>query len=226
MKVYIGPYKNWFGPYQLAEALCFWAGKGKYGQTKKWVHDFGEFLAHGKVYKEKRSSLTKDENKTLLYKFLSWIDSKRKRTIKVRIDPYDVWSMDTTLAYIILPMLKQLKTIKHGAPHVDNDDVPEELRGSGDPMDADENYFKRWDWVMDEMIFAFENQLDENWEDEFHTGEADYIFVPCEDNPEFTRMEEGPNHTYKCDYDGMKKIEDRRQNGFRLFGKYYQGLWD
>ena len=25
MKVKIGPYKNWFGPYQLAELLCFWA---------------------------------------------------------------------------------------------------------------------------------------------------------------------------------------------------------
>ncbi len=25
MKIYIGPYKNWVGPYQIAEALCFWA---------------------------------------------------------------------------------------------------------------------------------------------------------------------------------------------------------
>ena len=24
MKVHIGPYKNWIGPYQLADALCFW----------------------------------------------------------------------------------------------------------------------------------------------------------------------------------------------------------
>ena len=40
------------------------------------------------------------------------------------------------------------------------------------------------------------------------------------------KLEEGPNHTYKCDYDGMAVVEDRIKNGFRLFGKYYQALWD
>jgi len=29
MKVYIGPYKDWFGPYQLAEKLMFWVPKEK-----------------------------------------------------------------------------------------------------------------------------------------------------------------------------------------------------
>jgi hypothetical protein len=46
MKVYIGPYKNWFGPYQLAEKLCFWAKPvtDKYGIKSKpdWVHNFGD----------------------------------------------------------------------------------------------------------------------------------------------------------------------------------------
>jgi hypothetical protein len=39
-------------------------------------------------------------------------------------------------------------------------------------------------------------------------------------------MKKGPNDTYVCDYDGIQKVHDRMQNGFRLFGKYYQGLWD
>jgi hypothetical protein len=29
-----------------------------------------------------------------------------------------------------------------------------------------------------------------------------------------------------CDWDGLKLEQERIQNGFRLFGKYYQGLWD
>jgi len=29
-----------------------------------------------------------------------------------------------------------------------------------------------------------------------------------------------------CDYDAIEKVEKRIQNGFRLFGKYYQALWD
>jgi len=39
-------------------------------------------------------------------------------------------------------------------------------------------------------------------------------------------MVDGPNHTYKCDYEGMKEVQKRISNGYRLFGKYYEGLWD
>jgi hypothetical protein len=76
------------------------------------------------------------------------------------------------------------------------------------------------------MIFAFKNTIDESWQDEFRSGKHDIIFVPCEDNPNYKLMEHGPNHTYKCDYDGMKKVQDRIENGYRLFGKYYRNLWD
>lgn len=48
--------------------------------------------------------------------------------ISVRIDLHDTWSMDQTLAHIVLPMLVQLKRTKHGAPNTDNADVPKELR--------------------------------------------------------------------------------------------------
>ena len=51
MKVYIGPYKNWVGPYQIADALCFWAKniEDEYGYKRKpdWVHNFGTWLSHG-----------------------------------------------------------------------------------------------------------------------------------------------------------------------------------
>ena len=30
----------------------------------------------------------------------------------------------------------------------------------------------------------------------------------------------------KVDRAGLDAHEKRKQNGFRLFGKYYQGLWD
>jgi len=40
------------------------------------------------------------------------------------------------------------------------------------------------------------------------------------------RQVDGPNNTYKCDYEGMKVVQQRIDNGFRLFGKYYQSLWD
>jgi hypothetical protein len=40
------------------------------------------------------------------------------------------------------------------------------------------------------------------------------------------QMKDGPKNSYKCDYEGMRVVEARIQNGFRLFGKYYQNLWD
>lgn len=245
MKVYIGPYKNWFGPYQLAEKLCFWAKpvKDEYGIESKpnWVHDFGEWLAHGNVVPRPTKDnptmdrWSDDRSETWLYKFLKWVESKRERKIKIRIDRYDTWSMDHTLAHIALPMLKQLKTTKHGAPFVDDKDVPKELRSTSAPpkeneWDTDSNHFKRWDWVMDQMIFAFESELDDSWEDQFRKGEYDLRSKVVEWNDNGTaklyQMVDGPNHTAETDWKGMKAYQKRIDNGFRLFGKYYQALWD
>ena len=233
MKVKIGPYKNWFGPYQLAELLCFWTKKvpDEFGtmQHPEWVHDFGTWLAGG------------DDNESWLYKFLLWVDSKRKRKIKVHIDKYDTWSMDSTLAIIILPMLKQLKATKHGAPHVDDEDVPEELRSTTAPpkeneYDIDDNHFKRWDWVMDEMIWTFEQiQPDYDWQEQYYSGVHDTKWektdktypnpVTGKEEPTY-KMVDGPKHTWKADWDAIAAHQKRMDAGFKLFGKYYQGLWD
>jgi hypothetical protein len=224
LKVFIGPYKNWVGPFQIAEALCFWARKEKdeygYEHTADWVHNFGKWLSGG----EKEDSW--------LMKLCLWIEARRQRTIKVRIDTCDTWSMNTTLAYIILPMLKQLNESKQGAPCTDDEDVPEALRSTTagpkeNEWDTDDLFFKRWDWIMSEMIFAFEHKIDDSWEEKFYTGEWDMKTVPVEHNgQELYTWEPGPNHTYKCDSEGLKAVHDRIQNGFRLFGKYYQNLWD
>jgi hypothetical protein len=114
--------------------------------------------------------------------------------------------MDSTLANIILPMLKQLKETKHGSPFTDMEDVPEHLRGTTtEDWDAQHTFdfynehkinegindiHARWNWIMDEMIFAFEMKVkDADWAASWE----------------------------EC---------QRMENGFRLFGKYYQGLWD
>jgi hypothetical protein len=147
--------------------------------------------------------------------------------------------MDHTLSHIILPMLKQLQRDKHGSPFVDDEDVPDELKSTAAPpkeheWDTDANHFARWDWAMSEMIFAFECKVDDSWEDAFREGEHDILWVPVDKDGnevakgdhKYTEMRRGPNDTYKCDYDGMKVVQTRIDNGFRLFGKYYQALWD
>ena len=39
-------------------------------------------------------------------------------------------------------------------------------------------------------------------------------------------MIKGPNDTSKYDLKGAKAYQKRITNGFRLFGKYYENLWD
>jgi hypothetical protein len=154
----------------------------------------------------------------------------REQKVKVQIDPWDTWNMDTTLAHIVVPMLKQLYEKKHGAPYVDDEDVPEHLRKSAAPpteneWETDDNHFKRWDWVMEEMIFAFESKLID-WEDTFWKvhPELDFTKHPEDEGKEVIPVRwktEG-----ECDREGRAKYQARVTNGFRLFGKYYEGLWD
>ena len=249
MKINIGPYKNWYGPYQLAETLCFWAKeeKDELGIPSKpdWVHNFGEWLAHGSIEpeptKDNPTRKWNDERPiTLLYKFLLWIDSKKKRRVEIRIDEWDTWSMDNTLAYIVLPMLEQLKATKHGAPFVDDKDVPKELRStSAKPLTeeekncgaTDEFHFDRWDWALDEMIFAFGSKIDDDWTQQFHSGEHDFyseaaVFDEATGKALLFQLKRGPNDTSKVDMKGMRAYQKRISNGFRLFGKYYEHLWD
>lgn len=248
MKVYIGPYTNWFGPYQLAEKILFWMDKDK----DKRVFKFGAWLAGESTSDDMEEwSDSRKSGGSKLYKFLSWIDSKKKRRVKIRIDRYDTWNIDRTLAMIILPMLKQLKENKHGSPNIDLEDVPEHLRSvSTEDYDSQltfEFYSEadianapdvhvRWEWVLDEMIWAFEQlQPDYDWEDQYRSGKMDITWKKSEKTyfNEVTQKEEhtyemvrGPNDTYQLDMEGMMKHQNRISNGLRLFGKYYQSLWD
>jgi hypothetical protein len=243
MKVYIGKYKHYFGPYQLADLLCFWAKpvKDEYGIESKpeWVHHFGEWLAHGNIEPEPAvGDIRKwgdDRPQTWLYRFLLWINRFRKQRIQVRIDRWDTWSMDYTLSYIVLPMLKQMKDQKQGVPYVDDEDVPEHLRSTAAPAlteeqintgHVDDNHEARWNWVLDEMIHSFETKTGslQDWEYQFTTGEYDCQFKTI-DEKGTAEMVRGPNHTAETNWDARKAYQDRISNGFRLFGKYYEGLW-
>ena len=222
MKVYKSKYRShWISPYTILEKVCFWE------KDKDIFYNLNDEPNH--KYEKITNVLT------YVSRGIQWfLDKVHPRVEYVKIDYWDTWSMDHTLADIILPMLKQLKATQHGAPLVDDEDVPKELRSiyalPKDEYDTDGNHFKRWDWVLDEMIFAFEHKVDDSWEDQFRSGDHDMKSVPCawDENGKPTMYEwvKGPNDTYKCDYDGMQKVRDRMKNGFRLFGKYYEGLWD
>ena len=142
------------------------------------------------------------------------------------IHPWDTWNMDQTLAYIIVPMLEQLKETKHGAPFVDDKDVPKELKSTSAPpkeneWDTDENHFKRWDYVLDEMIWSFKQKVTDHWESQYYTDTGETKMVKEEDG-NYRMVESGID----IDRKGLEAHQKRMSNGFRLFGKYYENLWD
>lgn len=154
------------------------------------------------------------------------LDRLDEQKVSIRIDKYDIWGMDTTLAKIIYPMLLKLRDSKRGAPFVDDKDVPEELRSTNaepkeNDWDTDSNHFKRWDWVLDEMIFAFEQKNKVDWESEFYSYDH---FESVEDSSSFSERL-GVRLTWS-DEERRKAYQKRISNGLRLFGKYYEALWN
>ena len=119
-------------------------------------------------------------------------------------------------------MLIQLHATKHGAPFTEDQDVPEPLRStSAEPKenewDTDDNHFARWDWILTEMIWAFAQELRDDDEAEFFDHEES-VDSGGDFNERLGKL--------KVDREGLQTHQERKANGFRLFGKYYQALWD
>ena len=206
MKVYIGPYVYRWVSYV----------HDKYMDKKYGRYDWQDSSTNFEHALEKLEDGLQWFYNATINRIIDNMNANRK--ISVRIDNYDTWSMDDTLAHIIVPMLKQLKDTKHGVPHTDMEDVSENCRVE-DKENKIEWMMFRWHYVIDEMIWAFE-QKTLDWEDQYTTKEdnkvCDYDAMKGVD----------PEYTYTFDHEGMKTHHERMMNGFRLFGKYYESLWD
>jgi hypothetical protein len=221
MRAYIGPYNHWFQPAHWLERWVLWA----YGFNYRV--DWDEIVAKRPNALAEIDAIKKRLHAHWFYERLqaieNWVDNKYERKINVRVDCYDTWSADNTLGLIILPTLKLLKEKKHGHAIVDDKDVPEELRSTSAPpltqeqIDSgwlDINSAPRWEWVLSEIIWAFEQLVNDDSDDQFFTHYAEpespgSIFNKCE-----------------MDQEGYAKWQARKQNGLLLFGKYYEALWD
>ena len=234
MKVIIGPYEPWWASHVHTDYM-----------NKKHNYDWEKSTTLFEKFLEK----LEDFLNNVYYYTANQIFKRKKRKIKVKIHHYDTWGMDNTLAYIILPMLKQLKATKHGSPYVDHEDIPEHLRLSEreekvfnegywnkelnateeEIKAASDKFHSQWNWVIDQMIWSFEQELGEdadykNYYDPYLPGELEQEeqegVVDSLFDKKF-RMKMG-----KFNNDKYKAYQERKQLGFTLFGKYYQALWD
>jgi hypothetical protein len=213
MKVYLSNYRNhWLSPYVILKTICFWE------KDEDRIYNLKE---------EVNNPYVKWVNflEPICVVCQKVLDVIHPRFNYVKIDRWDTWSMDHTLAHIIHPMLVQLNKTKHGAPYTDDEDVPEYLRShmaqpKENEWDTDSLHFMRWDWILGEMIWAFEQELKDDDESQFFDDSecGDEKFPWNKDGQYVSKL--------KLDKEGLEAHQKRKANGFRLFGCYYKNLWD
>lgn len=226
MKIYKSNYRNhWLSPYAIIDHVFFWTAWSRCGRAQGIVED-ADYVEHPAWVERWADRL--DPVCTVIKRVLDFVHPQINY---VKIDAYDTWSMDHTLSDIILPMLQQLKATKHGSPHVDDEDVPEYLRSHmAQPKeyewDTDSLWHQRWDWVLDEMIWAFEQKVADDAESQFFDhGELDNLDDRASRKKYLADVNEKASRI-KYDEAGHRTWLARKANGLRLFGKYYEALWD
>jgi len=176
--------------------------KVEIGPYKDYVSSYKYTKRLEKYLKE--STVDKIDNTLQSILNFFWNNRKNsKRKVKVQIENFDTWNLDHTLSLIILPLLIQLKETKHGSPHVYLSDLPKSLRKN--------DVHAQWNWIIDEIIWSFDQVAHDL------PGEEQFIIETDSQDPLVK---------YKIDIKEYRKYHKKLQNGFRLFGKYYQNLWD
>jgi len=165
-----------------------------------------------------------------------------RRKIDIKIDRFDTWSLDHTLALIIYPALLQLKHEKQGVPNefatVGGEDYLDQLSFDfyiETHNDAFEEGIKEWDIILDKMIWSFYQIAHDDYNELYHHGKPNYNFVKSDTtitNPvtgkqeETFEMEDKNPGEHWFDSEGLLLHEERVQEGLVLFGKYFRSLWD
>jgi len=154
----------------------------------------------------------------------------KKSKVSVEIDHFDTYSLDYTLALIILPALIALKNSKQGIPIEFGDvggdqsslqmcfDFYNESHG-----EAFEIGIEKWEEVLDKIIWSFQQIAEDNYSNLYHHGEEQFsVKTNKEGNYELINLNP---HGYWHDTEGHDLHESRIQEGLELFGKYYTTLW-
>ena len=104
MKVILSNYRNhWISPYTIIDYVFFWTDWSKCSRNRRIVED-DAWVDHPKWVDKATEYIDP------FCRGIQWVlNLVHPRIMYVKLDRWDTWSMDHTLAYIILPMLKQLQ---------------------------------------------------------------------------------------------------------------------
>ncbi len=227
MKIFLGRYTNPVTTKSIAKRVIFWKD-----EDSKEVENLSSFLRYGmskKSYKKLIKKLEKDANiveethpendnlisfnfddmlkvfeiqdsipTTKLQKLLEFINRKIDKIEYVHVDNYDTWNADQTLAKIILPVLKKFKQLNQGGPKVDFEDVPE--------------------YLIPFKSQTSDDPSDSLYVDLYYHDRWDYVL----DTMIYAFNAIAKDLDEHDDYYEPESIKE----GLRLFGKYFQNLWN
>jgi hypothetical protein len=196
MKVYIGKYRTFFSIYKLIDKLQ------KVGVKEDTCDKIGDWFDRCLPFIQKG-----------LVRLDIWRNRKSTQNSFVKIDYYDTWNVDGTIASIVAPLLKTFINEK-------DESYPGQF----------ENY-EQWEEVMKKMLWSFE-QLNADWESQFYEVTKSKISfnVIRDDKPGsgyqiFNRMNFDGDITRwapRASEEHRKRIQD----GLDLFAKHYFSLWN
>lgn len=135
--------------------------------------------------------------------------SKARRTIRVKIDVWDTWSLNHTLALIIAPALRKFKKANNGVPgslmDLSHHETMEWNSAAFKKAErkASDRADKEWDRILDVMIWSFEEVAADN--------PSEPIITKFKDKRQWRRRSDA--------------YHKRLDEGFALFGKWYGALW-
>ena len=129
-------------------------------------------------------------------------NSDKERKIDIRVDDYDLWNADNTMALFIVAILTKFKDHINGIPCGLLTDEYMEISSSIEFHEEDEDgpLHKKLDGIYDECLKNYKNIIDE------------IIFS-------FTSSED-----YSIDLD--KEMQARKENGRKLFIEHFDSFWN
>ena len=157
---------------------------------------------------------------------------RKNRKVKVEIDSWDTWSLDTTLAEIIHPALIKFKEERQKMPGVPScffhDDDPVDENGNHN-HEALELASKRYDDFLDDCIWAFgEIKDDRPGEKQFHVTKPEYAHLSEDELLDINFKKKKNNKwisTSDFDREGFNNYHKRLQSVLTRFGENFQTLW-
>lgn len=132
-------------------------------------------------------------------------DDESERIINVQVDEWDTWNMDQTIALMVLPLIKKYK---------------EEMESRGMCFPGSLYSQVRESYNPDQNEILSEEELEELVRDTCGNLWNEYVEAMI-----FSFEEAIEGYTGTFDTKEYQKYQQKIQDGFELFGKYFTSLW-